>query len=59
MYNLVGHDKTVTKTMSVEFTCTAPPRKRVVCNAVMLKSRVDIPYVLTWSHKRMDGKLRL
>ncbi|XP_063680518.1 uncharacterized protein LOC134815861 [Bolinopsis microptera] len=49
-----GNDKTVTKTMSVEFACTAPPRKRAVCNAVMLKNRVDIPYVLTWSHKRMD-----
>ena len=53
-----GNSKTVEKTMEVGFTCTAPPKKRVVCNTMMRKDRIDIPYVMTWSHQRLDGKLK-
>ncbi|XP_063684285.1 uncharacterized protein LOC134818588 [Bolinopsis microptera] len=47
-----GESKTSRKSISVEFSCTAPPKKRVVCNALKRKDKVSIPYVMTWTHKR-------
>ncbi|XP_063678661.1 natterin-4-like [Bolinopsis microptera] len=50
-----GESSTVTKTVSVELPCTAPPNKKAVCKAVMTKDRVEVPYVMTWSHKRLNS----
>ncbi|XP_063678598.1 natterin-3-like [Bolinopsis microptera] len=50
-----GESSTVTKTVSVELPCTAPPNKKAVCKAVMIKDSVEVPYVMTWSHKRLNS----
>ena len=47
-----GEQTTTKKTIKVEFSCTAPPMKRAVCNGMMRKDKVSIPYVMTWTHKK-------
>lgn len=50
-----GKESTVEKTKTVKFTCTAPPHKRAVCNAMMKKDKINVPYVMTWSHKKLKS----
>ncbi|XP_063692556.1 papilin-like [Bolinopsis microptera] len=50
-----GEQTTTKKIITVKFSCTAPPKKRAVCNAMMRKDKVSIPYVMTWTHKRLNG----
>ena len=56
--SFTGKESTVEKTKIVTFTCTAPPHKRAVCNAMMKKDKINVPYVMTWSHKKLKSELK-
>jgi len=46
-----GTEKSITNTITAEFTCQGPAGKRTVCKAMLFKDQISIPYTMTWQKK--------